>query len=365
MDSNLNLPLEAIEGIGPRMAELLSAAGLRTVKDFLRVAPDRIHEPVKAHASIAQVRTWVRMCALLQVEGISPQWAEALAKAGVEDLEEFARRPAAALRTLFQEARAAHLIAEEPESDELSRMQVDAARVWMGLSLSGIVRSADNSVVANCSVRVGSFTTQTDPYGAFRITRIPAWSVPEVTLDHPEHLLEIVRLPRLLASNVLHTRLFSIRRLEPGATRIPNRISQLDGDDVPSLNGRRFKTEEVRRDQLRSGDILQLHSFYATAPDAKLVSKFLDLVDGVVHVRWVRVPKSELPPDAGLGSTFRLAAGGFVKIRLDARKLEAFVKLQRAKRAIRLLPQPRNADELEELFPLLAEELARAGIFTS
>jgi hypothetical protein len=363
MDANLALPLNVIEGIGPSLAAMLAADGMHVVADLLRVAPERVHDAVSTAASIAQVRTWCRMCALLQVEELTPQWAEALVAADVVSVETFAAQTPASLRTLFADARTQGRIPDEPDADLLSRMQVDAARVSMGLALSGVVRTSGGDVVGDCVVRLGTITTRTDGRGAFRLTRIPAWFDPEVTLDHPDHLLGLVRLERLLPSTMLHTTIFDITRLASGTTRPVSRVSQLDGDKLPSLAGRRFKTREMARAEVRRGDLFQVHSFYESAPDAKLVSKLLDVVDGDVHVRWVRVPRAELPAEAAIGDRMLLDARGFRKVALDARKLAAYVKLQRARRGIRLLPQPQNLDEMDAVLPLVLEELRKAGVF--
>jgi hypothetical protein len=363
MDANLALPLDAIEGIGPSLAATLAADGMHVVADLLRVAPERVHESVSTAASIAQVRAWSRMCALLQIDGMTPQWAEALVAAHIESVDEFAAQTPAALRTLFASARAQGRIPDEPAADPLSRMQVDAARVAMGLALSGVVRTSGGAIVPDCVVRVGTIATRTDAHGTFRLTRIPASFDPEVTLDHPDHLLALVRLERLFPSPVLHTTIFDLTRLAPGTTRPVSRLSQLDGDTLPSLAGRKFTTREMARADVRRGDIFQVHSFYESAPDAKLVSKLLDVVDGDVHVRWVRVPRAELPPNAAIGDRLLLDGRGFRTVALDARKLAAYVKLQRARRAIRLLPQPRNLDEMDAVLPSVLEELRKAGVF--
>ena len=213
MDANLALPLDVIEGIGPSLAAMLAADGMHVVADLIRVAPERVHQTVSTAASIAQVRTWSRMCALLQIEGLTPQWAEALVAANVVSPETVAAHTPAALRTLFADARAQGRIPDEPDADQLSRMQVDAARVSMGLALSGVVRTSGGAVIADCVVRVGTIATKTDAHGTFRLTRIPAWFDPEVTLDHPDHLLGLVRLDRLLPSTVLHTTIFDLTRL--------------------------------------------------------------------------------------------------------------------------------------------------------
>jgi hypothetical protein len=363
MDANLALPLDVIEGIGPSLAAMLAADGMHVVADLLRVAPERVHQAVSTAASIAQVRTWSRMCALLQIEGLTPQWAEALVAANLVSPETFAAHTPAALRTLFADARAQSRIPDEPDADHLSRMQVDAARVSMGLALSGVVRTSGGAVIADCVVRIGTIATKTDAHGTFRLTRIPAWFDPEVTLDHPDHLLGLVRLDRLLPSTVLHTTIFDLTRLAPGTSRPVSRVSQLDGDALPSLAGRRFRTREMARAEVRRGDLFQVHSFYETAPDAKLVSKLLDVVDGDVHVRWVRVPRAELPAEAAIGDGILLGGRGFRKVALDARKLAAYAKLQRARRGIRLLPQPRNLDEMDAVLPSVIEELRKTGVF--
>src|SRR5258705_9806196 len=111
----LGLSLDAVEGIGARLAEMLAAGGMHVVADLLRVAPERVHESVSASASIAQVRSWGRMCAVLQVDGMTAQWAEALVRADIGSVEEFAGRPPFELRAMFRDALAAHRIPDVPD----------------------------------------------------------------------------------------------------------------------------------------------------------------------------------------------------------------------------------------------------------
>lgn len=88
-------PVEEIEGIGAIYGDKLRAAGVHTTARLCFEDPqalaDKVGVPVKT------VQQWQAMSELVKVKGIGPQYAEALARAGVDGIAALKRRAASTL----------------------------------------------------------------------------------------------------------------------------------------------------------------------------------------------------------------------------------------------------------------------------
>ena len=76
---------DKIEGIGPTYEKRLAEAGIRTLDDLRHMNTDNVHEITGI--SIRLLKIWQSMAALQRVEGITPQFSEALVKLGITDLK--------------------------------------------------------------------------------------------------------------------------------------------------------------------------------------------------------------------------------------------------------------------------------------
>ena len=84
-----------LEGIGPRFATRLNAIGIITVGQLEAADAEAVARRVESTPE--QVREWQAMARLVQVKGVGPQWAEALARVGVHDAHDLASRDPKAL----------------------------------------------------------------------------------------------------------------------------------------------------------------------------------------------------------------------------------------------------------------------------
>jgi predicted flap endonuclease-1-like 5' DNA nuclease len=84
-----------LEGIGPMYAARLNATGIITVPQLVAADANEVARHVEATPEM--VREWQAMGRLLNVKGIGPQWAEALARVGVHDEHDLAQRDPRAL----------------------------------------------------------------------------------------------------------------------------------------------------------------------------------------------------------------------------------------------------------------------------
>lgn len=79
-----------VEGIGPVYAQRLQQVGVHSTARLCYEDPDRLATALDV--SPKTVRSWQSMAQLMKVSGIGPQYAEALARAGIEGIDELKRR---------------------------------------------------------------------------------------------------------------------------------------------------------------------------------------------------------------------------------------------------------------------------------
>jgi predicted flap endonuclease-1-like 5' DNA nuclease len=99
-----------IEGIGPKYAAALQAAGINTTDDLLREGGsasgrDRLERETGISGTL--ILEWVNHADLMRLDGVGSEYADLLEAAGVDSCAELARRNAANLAQTFQEVDAA------------------------------------------------------------------------------------------------------------------------------------------------------------------------------------------------------------------------------------------------------------------
>jgi len=89
--------IKDVEGIGPKYAELLSQAGIKTTGRLLESGGNRTgRKQLAEKTSITEknILKWVNMCDLFRVNGVAGQFAELLECAGVDTVKELRTRNA-------------------------------------------------------------------------------------------------------------------------------------------------------------------------------------------------------------------------------------------------------------------------------
>ena len=84
-----------IEGIGPAYAEKLVTAGVRTTDDLLEkgaTSQGRDTLATKTGIGVSLILDWVNHVDLMRINGVGPEFAEMLEKAGVDSILELAQR---------------------------------------------------------------------------------------------------------------------------------------------------------------------------------------------------------------------------------------------------------------------------------
>ncbi len=88
-------PVIEVEGIGAVYAKKLSAQGIETTGRLCYESSAKLSKAIDV--PMKTIETWQSMAQLMKVSGVGPQYAEALARAGIEGIDELKRRSPARL----------------------------------------------------------------------------------------------------------------------------------------------------------------------------------------------------------------------------------------------------------------------------
>ena len=112
-----------IEGIGPKYAEKLKAAGVRSVESLLDICcvkKGRKEIAEKSGLSESQILEWTNRADLMRIKGVSTQYADLLECAGVDTVPELGQRNAVNLQAKMVEVNTAKkLVRKVPTSSQV------------------------------------------------------------------------------------------------------------------------------------------------------------------------------------------------------------------------------------------------------
>ncbi len=125
--------IKEIEGIGPKVAAMLTEHGVRTTEQLLEVtatASARLRLADEANLSDEQLLHWVHQADLLRVKGIGEEFAELLVRTGVVTVPKLAYRSARNLHVTLSEYNEKHrLVRRLPSVSELEQMIAAAKKL--------------------------------------------------------------------------------------------------------------------------------------------------------------------------------------------------------------------------------------------
>ena len=344
--NQLSLPTTAIEGIGSRISSELERLEIHTVGDLLRVEPGRLHEALPSQRPLEEVRSWGQMAAFLQIRGMTPQWAEALQRAGVIRVSDVRSRDLPGLQKIFTAAKKDRVIPDVPKPALIADMLKEAAIIEFTGALNGTILNENNEPVPNAIVRVGKEEEVSDPRGRFRIIRIPLWARSTLAVSHTDYRPASFRLRQVQPSNFLGGQIFQLKAVPTGRPAPSRLLMEVRGDVLPPVGDGRISLREVEPQQFVERDIFTLTEFSADGERGKLVSKLLVYEEGEFWFPYVWTPLSELKPGAKAGDCFVLRRGAYEEIRMNAVKLRGWPRMLRTRR--RMGPPPSDPDEMEE-----------------
>ena len=121
----MSYKIDEIEGIGPTFREKLTAHGIETTDDLLKLcaAPKGRKElAAKSGLGEAKILDWTNMADLMRVSGVGRQFAELLKAAGVDTIKEFRTRNPENLATKIKEVNEEKKLAKAvPTTDQINQ----------------------------------------------------------------------------------------------------------------------------------------------------------------------------------------------------------------------------------------------------
>ena len=344
MSGSEDRPVSDIEGIGPVTAQVLASAGIRTVFDLLHVPESILTGAVSTVATAADVRAWLSAALLLQVDRMTPQWAQALVAAGVDSLGEIYRKRLDALEVIFAAARNSGAIPEVPSAVAIAAMMADAAILAHTGTLAGsVVDGTAGAAVGGARVYAGGASTQSDDRGRFRLTRVPLAPGVRLRIEHPDHPPLEVANPRIVADpEAIALRLYRLPAAT-GDTATAPPLSELAGDAIPLGPGTPFREKVVGADSFASDDLLRIVE--VTPDDVAVVSLLRGYEDGSVVVRKARLPRSVVQGDPVRGGVLRVTATGIEHVSMSVKEIHRYRLQLRLARAFDGRPAPTTREE--------------------
>ncbi len=120
-----------IEGVGAAYAEKLAAAGINKVEELLaKCAAPAGRKALAEETGISDklILKWTNHADLIRIHGVGPQFAELLEAAGVDTVKEFRHRNAENLAIKMEDVNAEkNLVNRVPSVKELAKMIAEAA----------------------------------------------------------------------------------------------------------------------------------------------------------------------------------------------------------------------------------------------
>ena len=306
---------QTIEGIGPQTAALLAAAGIQTVSDLLTQSPDFIHALTSSVASYEEVRAWRAAALLLQVDGMTAQWAEALVAHEVDEFDRLLELDLARLQAIFETAVGDGVIDTAPSADELFSMVRDAAAVHHGGKAQGHVVDTSGEPVPGATVRIGFSETITNESGFWQILKLDAGK-PQLVTVFADGYADSATTGITVYTDDWTTATHETE-LQAGTSEAVV-LDEFDGDELPLLTSYVPDVQRFDEAELRDGEVLVVHQLYKRSPHARLVSVFRGFSRGQLLVRAYKVALENLPGTVEPGAGYAFRNGQFDSARIGA-----------------------------------------------
>ena len=246
----------AIEGIGEERARLLSRMGIHSAGDLLRCTPEQVHGAGRGRIALKDARAWRNMASLMQVRGMTAQWAEALVRGGVTGIEALQYKTNRAVLAVLRRAKARRWIRSVPTQEVLAEMRKDAAVLHHTGSLAGIVRDVAKRGICGATVSIGSFRQTTDARGRFHANRLALGPSLCLIITHKRYRSFLTERAVVASSdNVIGVQVFTLESL-PEDVHNPRprvRLSEFDGDTLPTPSGQPFLQVPILPNRFRRG----------------------------------------------------------------------------------------------------------------
>jgi len=359
-------PVTDIQGIGQKTADALKGHDVRFALDLVRVKPDALHGVLSKLASRDECAAWIQAAHLLQVDEVTPQFAEALVGGDVTTVEMLAGADISNLEALFAQAVQASTIPAAPGAAQLTEMVRDATAIHYTGSVTGTVLDGDGKPIDGAKVEIGLQTGHTNPAGRYRVLRVPVQAAGMLVISHDDFETLAIDDPALAHDDeVLVTATHTLIRkpassgdddtASSAAAATAAELDELLGDLLPPASaGLELKVERQPGQDPRVGDILMVHKLYKRKPDALLQSRFRALKGGKIIIRTYRVPLSALPSGIKAKDHVQRLTSGLEAIDLTPERLARRKALRRVRSRHSYSPETRQ-ERMQHILQVFAE----------
>ena len=298
------------------------------------------------------------MAVLLQITGITPQWAEALVQNKIDTIDELSRKRIDDIDALMRQANDSGVIPDIPTTTQIAEMIKDAAILRYTGLLAGTVVDPERNPISGATLRAGPAHGDSDPRGRFRLLRIPLGKAVALEITHPDFEVLIDEHPKIATDiGVVGGAVFQLKPSGAGNPQ-PVTLSEFHGDALPATY-RKTRQVMMSAAEIRDGDLLVVRELYSSAPDAQLVSRLKSYRDGELLIHWVRLPLSRLPGEVRLDSQFRVSNGQLLPVEMSSGDVHRHKLRLRLKKMFGNQPRPVTADEKRALVQDVTRFLAR------
>lgn len=122
--------IEKIEGIGPKYAQALAKAGVKTTTRLLKDgATKKGREALAAKSGLSEmlILEWVNLADLMRIKGVGEEYSDLLEEAGVDSVKELRNRvPANLCKAMEDTNKAKRLVRRTPNLSMVERWVAEA-----------------------------------------------------------------------------------------------------------------------------------------------------------------------------------------------------------------------------------------------
>lgn len=297
MTTKFSSNVSAIEGIGTEYSTALDAAGVSTLRDLLTIQPVTLHRR-KPGLPLKRLRDWRSAAWLMAVDGMTPDIAECLVAAGINRISELADAGLQTLERALAKGEQQNKINDPPSLYKLAELQRAAAKDSAGTMITGFVKDQETGkFLEGTAIRVGRRTTRAGPDGSFLITGVePGRTV--LVIDSDEH--STLRLPLTTKAG---------RVCGPVTVQLARRDASWPAEPLPEHSGAQLQIRGESRARLKTIELQALPEdtwlrYQKDYKDGrvKLLHIHRTRIGRDVFVELVKLPRSDVPKEASLGS---------------------------------------------------------------
>lgn len=271
----------------------------------------------------------------MQIDAITPNYAEVFLKKGIDHIYLIRKMTFTELNEMFIQAREDGYLNDLPTNNEIADILTEASSLGQVQFILGRLVGTNNEPVHNAIISNKSFETKTNTNGFFKAAYL---SKEPFNVSLPNETEFVIRQ---FATNfdpeVSFVQTFNIANLEE--IKQDKILSEFKGDQLPEISNYPVREELTHVDTFKEGDILLFRQLYKDQNYIKLQSIF-NAFDGKTFItNTYKCPASILKSNFNIGDYLLFANGTFTKIKGSRSNILRWKKLRKAQNSIKQ-PEP-------------------------